>query len=135
MASFFKQNPVPVTQPGNFFGKQVDFFEIDLAANIANVQLYQAPNGPLDLVIQVVEENATIEMIGTVGTLNLVGANGNLSSANGAFRVLVSGTGAWANAAALQTAIRNLGTVTVGNSTVGFSNISVGAANVYLATF
>lgn len=86
----------------------LDIWEIDTHANLV---ASTGPQGALAAVIQVVEQNATIEILGKAGTLNLIGNGGAASTANGAVRVVTTGHEAWANAAVLQTALQALGTV------------------------
>jgi hypothetical protein len=132
MASFNRVNPQPTD--GNaaaFFGHEIDLFEIDFGANIAN-PTQEGPNGAWPLLISQIEQNATIEILGQIGTLNLISNAGNLSTSGGAVRVAVSGKFAW-SAANLQSTLQSLGTIVVGNSTVGFSNVNV--ANTIVASF
>lgn len=134
MASFNRVNPQPTD--GNaaaFFGHEIDFFEIDLGANVANpTQL--GPNGAWPIVLSTIEQNATIEILGQVGTLNLISNAGNLSTSGGAVRVALSGRFAW-SAANLQSTLQGLGTLTIGNGNIGFSNISFANAIVNTFTF
>jgi hypothetical protein len=134
MASFPRVNPQPFD--GNavaVFGHEVDFFEIDFGANIANpTQL--GPNGAWPLLISQIEQNATIEVLGQIGTLNLISNAGNLSTSGGAVRVVLSGKFAW-TAANLQSTIQSLGTIVVGNGAIGFSNVNVASTIVNTFTF
>jgi len=131
MASITRVNPNPDGVAQSFFGHvPVDFFEVD--ANIAtggNLLTDNGPTGSLAAILKVVNQQASIEVLGQVGTLNLVGNNGNVSSTNNAVRFITTGHGAWANAAALQTAIRAVGTVN------GGANLSLANAVVYSFTF
>jgi hypothetical protein len=133
MAQLTRTNPVIDAEPGFFFGHNpVNIYEIDTNANL----FYQTgpidtANGALASLVQIIESQATIEVLGQFGTLNLIGNNGNVSSPWGAIRVIVSGPAAWPNAATLQTAIQSAN-LQAANSQI---NVTFANANVYSVTF
>jgi hypothetical protein len=137
MAQFPKVNPNPDGNAVVTGLRPLQFFEID--AN-ANLQASTGPNGGLAELITVIEQRSTIEILGQVGTIILLGNNGNTSSAGGGIRVALADIGTWgidnANSVInMQAAIRAVGNYTIGNSTVGFANINFSNSNVYTFVF
>ncbi len=133
MAQLTRTSPNPDGQPGFFFGHNpVNFFEIDTNANLFfQTGPADSANGALAALVQIIEQQATIEVLGQFGTLNLIGNNGNTSSPFGAIRVIVSGPAAWPNAATLQTAIQSAN-LQAGNANI---NVTFANANVFAVTF
>jgi hypothetical protein len=125
MAQFPKVNPAIDGNAGAFFGKAIDGIELNFGANGYGILTSTGPLGAWPAVIQTVEQVATIEVLGTLtANLALISANG--ANSNVGVRMFTSGVNA-ANVANLQTAIQSLGTYVVGNATVGFSNVYLGA--------
>lgn len=127
MASLLRVNPVIDGNARPFFGHPVDYFEIDAGSNLALLTgPIDTPTGALAQIIQTIELQASIEILGQTGTLHLIGNGGAASSAGGAFRVAVSGPSAWPSNVALQQAI-------VANGNIGGANLAL--ATVYSFTF
>lgn len=127
MATITRVNPIPDGVAGSFFGHQTpDFWEID--ANItpaaSNIAYDNGPTGGLAQILKVINQQASIELLGNVQTGNVIGNGGAVSSTNNLIRVITTGHGAWPNAATLQAAIRAVGTV-VGGANANISNVMV----------
>jgi hypothetical protein len=137
MASFTKQNPQFDGNSASFFGKVPDYVEINFGSsvagsNCANLLSTQNlnTNGAWPDVIQVIEQNAIIEVLGQVQA-NCVLISQNGGNANIGVRLLVSGVNA---VSGLQSAIQALGNVVIGNATVGYSNVNFQGVTVASTT-
>ena len=111
MAQVTRVNPVvdglvDATHPGGFFGRNVDILEVNTGANVLPSL---GPEGALAAIIKVVNTKASIEVLGSVGNIFLMGDNGNVSGVGQGIRFMVSPKGVWtatdlgANIAALTT--------------------------------
>ncbi|VVC05565.1 Uncharacterised protein [uncultured archaeon] len=135
MAEFPKVNPKIDGNSISTFGKFPDFVEVLFSpTNAANILSAQnvGPLGAWPEVIRTIEETSTIEILGqlqaNVVALSQDGANSNIG-----VHMITTGVNA-ANASALQNAIQALGTVVVGNATVGFSNVNLANTSVFATT-
>ena len=136
MAQFYKINPAIDGNAVALFGKNVDYVEINFGngtipatSNITSAWNL-GPNGAYPVIIQTVEQVATIEVLGAIQAncvlLSQYGGNANIG-----VRMLTSGINA-ANAVALQSAIQALGTIATGNGTTSapWSNVNVAGVTV-----
>ena len=134
MASFPKVNPVVDGNSASFFGKVPDYVEINFGAGIATANITSAqnvgPNGVWPIVIQTIEQVSTIEVLGALqANCALISQNGG--NANIGVRLLVTGVN---SESGLQNAIQALGAITVGNATVGYSNVNLALVTVNSTT-
>jgi hypothetical protein len=136
MAQLYKVNPAVDGNSVAVFGKNVDYIEINFGngtipatGNITS-SWNIGPNGAWPLIIQTVEQTASIEVLGAIQAncilLSQYGGNANIG-----VRMLTSGINA-ANATSLQTAIQALGTIATGNGSTSapWSNVNVAAVTV-----
>lgn len=145
MASFNKVNPNPDGNAVVTGLRPLEFFEID-AGNAAaragattTLANSTVPNGGMTWLIQTMELNSTIEILGQVGTINMISTGATSNIGNGV-RVAFADIGTWGSpssvgATNLQANIRALGVLTVGNANVGFANVNFSNATVYPFTF
>jgi hypothetical protein len=135
MAQFYKNlnSPTNYANAASFWGKQPDYFEINFgnastgpAANLTSTWNV-SENGAYGIVIQTIEQTATIETLGTLSNSAISFVNG--TTGNILARVATTGVNA---ASSLQTEIQALGNVATGNgstiapfSNVSFSNVTV----------
>ena len=138
MASFPKVNPAIDGNSVSVFGKVPDYVEINFGngtipatSNITSAQNL-GPNGAWPIVIQTIEQVASIEVLGSL-TANCVLLSQNGGNANIGVRLLTTGVNA-ANSTNLQNAIQALGTLVVGNATVGYSNVNLAGVTVAAVT-
>jgi hypothetical protein len=136
MAQFYKVNPSVDGNAVSVFGKVPDYVEINFGNGTipATSNILSAwnlgPNGAWPIVIQQIEQLATIEVLGNLqANCILLSANGG--NANIGVRLLVTGVDA-APAANLQLAIQALGTISTGNGSnlAPYSNVNVAAVTV-----
>ena len=140
MAQLYKVNPQIDCNAIAVFGKNVDYVEINFGngtipatGNITSAWNL-GPNGAWPLIIQAVEQVASIEVLGSLtancSLLSQFGGNANVG-----VRMLTSGVNA-ANAVALQNAIQALGTIATGNgsATAPWSNCNVSGVTVAAIT-
>lgn len=126
MPSIPRLNPVQDGNAITTFGfYPLDYYEIDAHANLL---AGTGPGGTLATLIETIELTSTVEVLGQVGTLNLIGNNGNLSTTNGGVRVALSLHESWANATVLQDAIQAIGVNAV-------DGLTLANAVVYSFTF
>jgi hypothetical protein len=133
MAQFLKVNPVVDCQPGMFFGKAVDFLEINFGATGNGIITSTGPNGALVAVIRQVEQTATIEGLGTL-TANMALISYNGSNANVGLRVITSGVNA-VNVSTLTSSIQSLGVYVVGNGSNAAPYANVDLSDVTVTSF
>lgn len=135
MAQFLKVNPVVDCKAGTFFGKNVDFLEINFGATGNGILTSTGPTGALVAVINQIEQTATIEGLGTL-TANLAFVSNNGANANVGLRVMTSGINA-ANTANLTAAIQGLGVYVVGDGSnaAPFANVDLSGVTVANFTF
>ena len=134
MAQFPKVNPVFDGNSFSTFGKQPDYIELNFGTTNGNILSAQnlGPNGAWPIIIQQIEQLATIEVLGKL-TANCVLLSQNGGNANVGVRMLVTGANA-APQVQLQSAMQALGTIVIGNSTVGFSNVAAPTITVAAVT-
>lgn len=113
---------VDANHQGGFFGRNVDILEVDAGANLL---ASTGPEGAVAEIIKVVNKKASIELMGSVGNIRLMGDNGNAAGAGEGLRFMVSPKGVW-TAADLAANIVALG------SNVGGANLQ--AATVFLVS-
>jgi len=135
MASFFKVNPRVEGTAGSFVGRKMDYLELNMSnltvgdkANIANVN----PNYAYAKVLQVVEQFATIDVLGSLQTTGFQSILG--TSANAGVRMLVSGVDA-ATANNLNTAFTAIGAATFGDgNTLPYANVNIANITANIVT-
>lgn len=145
MAQLYKVNPAIDGNAVSVFGKQPDFLEINFGngtspatANILS-SWNLGPNGAWPVIIQTVEQVASIEVLGAL-TANAVLLSQNGGSANIGVRLMTTGVNA-ANVTALQTAIQALGVIATGGGVLSggniapYSNVNVSGVTVASFTF
>jgi hypothetical protein len=136
MAQIYKVNPPIDGNSVAVFGKNVDYVEINFGngtipatGNILS-SWNLGPNGAWPVIIQTVEQVASIEVLGAIQAncilLSQFGGNANIG-----VRMLTTGVNA-ANATSLQNAIQALGTISTGNGSTSapYSNVNVAAVTV-----
>ena len=135
MAQFPKVNPVVDGNSVSVFGKNPDYLEINFGttSNVTSA-VNLGPNGAWPIIIQQVEQVASIEVLGQLSA-NCVLLSQNGGNANVGVRMLVTGVNA-ANQAALQTAIQALGTIVSGNGSAAapYSNLNCAGITVAAVT-
>ena len=140
MAQLYKVNPAIDGNAISVFGKNIDYVEINFGngtipatSNITSAWNL-GPNGAWPLIIQTVEQVASIEVLGALQA-NCVLLSQNGGNANIGVRMLTTGVNA-ANATALQTAIQALGTIATGNGSTSapWSNVNVAGVTVAAIT-
>lgn len=148
MAQFPKVNPVVDGNSGAFFGKNVDYIEINfgpatgqgdgtLTGNILS-SYNQGPNGAWPAIINIIEQVATIEVLGTISA-NAALLSRNGGNANLGVRMITSGVNA-APSSILASLLATSGPYgngfysnsSVSNSTVNLSTMTT--ANVQVTT-
>ena len=136
MAQFYKVNPVVDGNSVSVFGKNPDYVELNFGTTNGNIlsAWNLGPNGAWPVIIQTVEQIATIEVLGQIQA-NCVLLSQNGSNANVGVRMLTTGVNA-ANQAQLQAAIQALGTISTGNGSASapFSNVNAAAITVSAVT-
>jgi hypothetical protein len=135
MAQFYKVNPSVDGNAVSVFGKNIDYVEINMGTNANILSAWNlGPNGAWPIIIQTVEQVASIETLGAIQA-NCVLLSLNGSNANVGVRMLTTGVNA-ANAVALQTAIQALGTISTGNGSASapYSNVNAAAFTVAAQT-
>jgi len=134
MPSLYKSNPAIDGNSIAVFGKNLDYVELNFGnGTIPNTTPILSawnlgPNGAWPIVIQTIEQVASIEVLGAL-TANCVLLSQNGGNANIGVRMLTSGINA-ANTVALQTAIQSLGIIATANATLGWSNVNVSGVTV-----
>lgn len=136
MAQFPKVNPKIDGNTGSFFGKYPDYVELNFGTTNANIlsAWNLGPNGAWPIIIQTIEQVATIEVLGAIQA-NCVLISQNGGNANVGVRFLATGVNA-ANAVALQSAIQALGTIATGNGSASapYSNVNAAAITAAAVT-
>lgn len=140
MAQLYKVNPVVDGNSVSVFGKNPDYLELNFGngtipatANILNAWNL-GPNGAWPVVIQTIEQVASIEVLGQL-TANCVLLSQTGGNANIGVRLLTTGVNA-ANATSLQNAIQALGIISTGNGSASapYSNVNVAGVTVAAVT-
>lgn len=140
MAQFYKVNPVVDGNSVSVFGKNPDYVELNFGNGTipATQNILSAwnlgPNGAWPVIIQTIEQVASIEVLGTIQA-NCVLLSQNGGNANIGVRMLTTGVNA-ANAANLQAAIQALGIIATGNGSASapYSNVNVAGVTVAAVT-
>jgi len=132
MAQIYKVNPAIDGNSVSVFGKNPDYVELNFGTTNGNIlsAWNLGPNGAWPVIIQTVEQVASIEVLGAIQA-NCVLLSQNGGNANVGVRMLTTGVNA-ANAVALQSAIQALGTISTGNGSASapYSNVNAAAITV-----
>ena len=136
MPQIYKTNPAIDGNAVSVFGKNPDYVELNFGTTNGNIlsAWNLGPNGAWPVIIQTIEQVASIEVLGTIQA-NCVLLSQNGGNANVGVRFLSTGVNA-ANATALQSAIQALGTISTGNgsATAPYSNVNAAAITVAAIT-
>jgi hypothetical protein len=134
MAQLYKSNPAVDGNSVAVFGKNVDYVELNFGTTNNNIlsAWNLGPNGAWPVIIQTIEQVASIEVLGQIQA-NCVLLSQNGGNANVGVRLLTTGVNA-ANAANLQAAIQGLGIIATANATLGWSNVNAAAILVSAVT-
>jgi hypothetical protein len=135
MSQLYKTNPaVDYTGPVFLFGKTpIDTLELNFGTVASTANLTSpwnlGPNGVYAVVNQVIQQNATVEILGTLAnSVSFVnGTTGNLL-----LKVFTSGANAEVG---LQSAIQALGVLNTSNLSLGWTNAAVNLAGVTVTSF
>ena len=136
MAQLYKVNPAIDGNSVSVFGKNVDYVELNFGTTNGNIlsAWNLGPNGAWPVIIQTIEQVASIEVLGAIQA-NCVLLSQNGANSNVGVRMLTTGVNA-ANATNLQTAIQALGTISTGNgsNSAPYSNVNAAAILVSAVT-
>jgi hypothetical protein len=143
MAQFAKVNPAVDGNAGSFFGKSVDFLEIDFGPVGANGNLLASTGamGAWPAAIRAIEQTATVEILGQLAN-NFTFISEPTITSNVGVRIATSGVDADlpANLAAtlngLNTDVNGYTVYNVfGNAAAGFANVTFANVKVNAFTF